>query len=96
MKIFDAEIVETGVAGVIRGQGGQRVILDLVPQEDQFAQGDLVVTSNLGSVFPENLLIGEVVEIVKSGADPFQKAKINSFFNLKSADLVFVITSFDL
>ena len=55
-----------------------------------------MVTSNLGEVFPENLLIGNVEKIVKTGADPFQKANVKPFFNLKSAELVFVITSLSL
>ena len=90
---LDAKIAETQVTGVIRGQGGQKLMLDLVPQEDELREGDIVLTSNLGDVFPENLLIGEVANVLKSGADPFQKANLKPFFNLKSSELVFVITS---
>jgi len=93
---LDARIDQTEITGVTRGQGGQKLVLDLVRQEDEFHVGDVVVTSNLSDFFPENLLIGRVEEIVKTGADPFQKANVKPFFNLKSAELVFVITSFSL
>lgn len=92
----DASIAEAAATGVVRGQGGQKLMLDLVPQEDEFHVGDLVVTSNLGGLFPKGLLIGEVAEILKTGVDPFQKADVKPFFNLKSTQAVFVITSFDL
>ena len=93
---LDARIDKTEITGVVRGQGGQKLVLDLILQEDEFHVGDVVVTSNLGEVFPENLLIGNVEKIVKTGADPFQKANVKPFFNLKSAELVFVITSLSL
>ena len=93
---LDAKIGETQVTGVVRGQGGQALMFDLVPQEDELREGDIVLTSNLGDMFPKNLLIGKVEEIVKSGADPFQKANLKPFFNLKSLESVFVITSLNL
>ncbi len=93
---LDAQIMEANATGVVRGQGGQKLMLDLVPQEEDFQIGDVLVTSNLGEVFPENLLIGEVTEILTVGADPFQRAKVKPFFNMKSAEILFVITSFEL
>ena len=89
----DAQIAGTETTGVVRGEGGQKLMLDLVPQEDELGMGDIVVTSNLGGVFPKNLLIGEITEILKAGADPFQKANVKPFFSLKSLETVFVITS---
>jgi len=93
---LDAKIAATQVTGVARGQGGQKLMLDLVPQEDELREGDIVLTSNLGDMFPENLLIGKVEEVLKSGENPFQKARLKPFFNLKSIESVFVITSLNL
>lgn len=90
---IDARIAETKTAGVVRGQGGQKLLFDLIPQGEEFQVGNVVVTSNLGDVFPENLLIGEIAEILENRADPFQKANVKSFFDIQSADAVFVITS---
>jgi rod shape-determining protein MreC len=93
-KKLDAKISDTPVTGVVEGQGGARIILDLVPQEEQFAPGDIVVTSALGNSFPENILIGRVNEVIKTGADPFQKADLQPFFSLKTTEFVLIITSF--
>jgi len=92
-KKIDAKISETAVTGVIRGEGGQHMILDLVPQEDEISMGDIVVTSSLGNVFPENILIGEVQEILKTGSDPFQKARLLPFFKIKTTEFVLIIVS---
>ena len=90
---LDAQIIGTETTGVARGQGGQKLMLDLVPQGEEFHTGDVIVTSNLGDVFPENLLIGKITEVLKTGADPFQKANVKPFFNVKSVETVFVVTS---
>lgn len=89
----DAKVSEKEITGIIRGEGGQKLLLDLVPQEDDLTMGDIIITSSLGGIFPENLLIGEIVEIVKTGADPFQKARVNPYFDLRSIDTVFIITA---
>lgn len=90
---LDAQIPEKQITGVVRGQGAGALMLDLVPSDKDLAAADMVVTSNLGGVFPENLLIGEVKEILKTGADPFQKAAIQPFFDLPSVESVLIIIS---
>jgi rod shape-determining protein MreC len=92
-KKLDVKVAESGVAGVVKGEGGQRMVLDLVPQEDELHVGDIVVTSALGNVFPENILIGQVGEVIRTGSDPFQKAALEPFFNLKTVEFVLVVVS---
>lgn len=89
----DAQVANTETTGIVRGEGGQRTLLDLVPQADELHPGDLLVTSTLGGVFPENLLIGEISHVWRTGAEPFQRAAVKPFFNLKSTDAVFIIVS---
>jgi len=91
---FDGKIPGRQITGIVRGQGRQKALFDLVPHEEQLEIGDSVVTSNLGGIFPENLLVGEVTDVIKTGADPFQKAHVNPFFHIESAETVFVIVNF--
>ncbi|KKW08950.1 MAG: rod shape-determining protein MreC [Candidatus Wildermuthbacteria bacterium RIFCSPLOWO2_01_FULL_50_46] len=88
---LDAKVRETQAAGVVRGQGGSKLLFDVVPREDELQVGDLVVT--MGEVFPRNLLVGQAQEIFKSGTDDFQRASLEPFLNIKSLETVFVITS---
>ncbi|MEK7510200.1 MAG: rod shape-determining protein MreC [Patescibacteria group bacterium] len=90
---FDVQISGRQVTGVIKGQGRYRLLLDFVPQEEILKAGDLVVTSSLGGIFPENLLVGKVEDIVKGGAEPFQRASVSPFFDIRSQASLFVITS---
>jgi len=61
----DVKIQGKEVIGVLKGQGRFQVLLDLIPKEEELLEGDTVVTSALGGMFPDNLLIGDV----KSGLE---------------------------
>ena len=88
---FDAKIMKQGVVGVVRGQGRYGALLDFIPQESTVLAGDVVQSSSLGGIFPENLLIGKVKEVKSSSTKSFQQATLSLFFDVRKVDLVFVI-----
>ena len=89
---LDAKIQEKDAFGLIEGKGNSKIWLDLVPHDKEISQGDLIITSSLGGIFPSGLLVGEIAEIRKDDTEPFQQAEIKSKFNLKEINLLFVIT----
>lgn len=91
---FSAKISEKETTGVIKGLGNFSVFLDLVPKEDEISLKEVVVTSILGKVFPEGLLVGEIKEVNKSDIDPFQQVLISPFFNINDLDQLFIIVNF--
>ena len=90
---FDAKVQDKDITGLLKGEGSQRVLLDLVPTDKEISEGDIVVTSELGGIFPAGILIGKVASIRKSDTKPFQQAYLNTFFKLKELDKVFIIIS---
>ncbi len=93
---FEVRIPSKSITGLLRGQGSSRILFDLIPKDKDIAQGDVVVTTNLGGIFPENLLVGSVTSIEKNDVEPFQKASLTPFFDLNSSNIVFVITKKEL
>jgi rod shape-determining protein MreC len=91
---FDAKISEKDIYGVIKGEGNSSIIFDLIPQDKKAEEGDLIITSSLGGIFPKGLLVGQVKEIKKSDIKPYQKAILEPMFNLNDLELVFIITNF--
>ena len=85
---------EEDISGVVKGQGSSKVLLDFVPREENLSQGDIVVTSVLGGVFPEGLLVGKIKEVRKNDVDPFQQAEIELFFDLSQSEALFIILDF--
>ena len=95
--VFDIEIKNSSgdALGAGRGQGKSQIALELVPKDKEAIKGDLVITSALGGNFPKGLLVGEVKEIIKTDAEPFQKGSIKPFFTQSDLSYLFVITNFE-
>jgi len=85
---------EKDISGVVKGQGSSKVLLDFVPREENLSQGDIVVTSALGGIFPKGLLVGRIKEIKKNDVDPFQQAEIELFFDISQSEILFIILDF--
>ena len=89
---FDVKV--NNISGIVKGQGSSNVLLDFVPREENLSQGDVVVTSALGGIFPKGLLVGRIKEIKKNDVDPFQQAEIEAFFDISQIGTVFIILEF--
>jgi len=90
---FDAKIQDSNALGVIKGQGNS-LIFELIPQEEEIKEGQFIVTSSLGGIFPKGLLVGSIIEINRSDVKPYQKATIKPFFDTTKTETVFIITEF--
>lgn len=91
-----ARLASSGVFGIVRGlgetwEGNARCRMDFIVKEADINRADQVITSGLGGVFPEGLLIGYVDEIIMDSSGLFQQAVVAPAANLKMIDLVFVV-----
>ncbi len=82
------------VYGAIKGSGSLSLYLDLVDSSENINTGDTVITSGLEGIFPSDLLIGTINTVNKNDAKAFQTAQIRPFFDVKSAEDLFVITNY--
>ena len=82
----------TRATGVIRGDRGFGLKLEMVAQTDQLKPGDTVVTSGFGGEYQKGLVIGTIGEVNQQAADVFQSASINPAVDFRRLEEVFVIT----
>ena len=90
---FGARIPERDADGVIKGKGSFNLSLDLIPREKEISEGDVVITSALGDVYPPGLLVGQIKTIKKSDVDPFQSAEVKAAFDINNLDYLFIVTA---
>lgn len=88
---FDAKIAEREILGKARGEGNFKISLELLPLNENFQKEEIIITSAQGGIFPEGLLVGKIREIEKSPLDPFQRAKVSPFFQIKDLNYLFLI-----
>ncbi|MFC1644662.1 rod shape-determining protein MreC [Patescibacteria group bacterium] len=86
----NAITVDTDAKGVIRGEYGLGLVLDMVLQTSNLKIGDTVTTSEIGSI-PEGFLIGTIKEVRPSSDHLFQQAVVASPVDFSSLDIVFIV-----
>lgn len=82
---------ETQSKGVLRGEYGLGVVMDMVSQQDALNSGDTVATSSLGSDMPRGLLVGKIQEVRLTGDKLFQQAIVVPRIKYSKLDVVFII-----
>ncbi|MDR2357663.1 MAG: rod shape-determining protein MreC [Oscillospiraceae bacterium] len=70
--------------------------LDFLPGGDNVLSGDTVVTSGKGGIFPEGLVIGEVVDILINDTGIGYYGVIKPAADLNNVTYVYVITDFEI
>jgi rod shape-determining protein MreC len=83
---------ESRSTGVLRGQSqGNLLVVTYIPQADTIRVGDPVLTSGLGEVFPENLVVGKVARVEHTDADPYQTAVVEPAVAMDKLEQMYVI-----
>ncbi|MFH1477236.1 MAG: rod shape-determining protein MreC [Verrucomicrobiota bacterium] len=94
---ISARLTRLDAFGIVRGQGvswrGQAYCrMDFISKAAQVMPGDEVVTSGLGGVYPSELVIGHVEKVRLDPSGLYQSADIAPASNLRSLDLMFVMS----
>lgn len=82
------------VEAIIQGKGNFQIKINYIPIEAEIKDGDRVVTSISGGLFPSGILIGYLKNIERLGIEMFQQAEIIPAANIKELHNVFIITNF--
>jgi len=94
VRVQQDDLTLPAINGVIKGNGGLGVYLDLVPTDQELKEQDILVTSALEGTFPKGLLVGRVLKPYKDDQKPFQQAQAEPFFNIKNTDNLLVVTDY--
>ena len=68
--------------------------LSYLPEDTQLVSGDQVITSGLGEVFPEGLVVGNVTGLFTEADGISRYAQVEPAADLDSVRYVYVITDF--
>ncbi len=86
-----AMIERTRRRGMVRGGGGETLILDNIPLLADVRTGDRVLTAGIDGVFPRGIPIGEVVAM-EPGHGLFHRIRVAPAIDFGVLDQVYVLT----
>jgi rod shape-determining protein MreC len=87
----DAVVQRSRARGVVRGVGRERLEFEFVVRDADVAEGDEIVTSGLGGVYPKGLRLGRVAELRESGGRLTRIAVVEPAVDLGQLEQVFVM-----
>jgi len=90
------QIQDSSNFALAKGQGNQKIILDMFPKDQELELGKLVTTSALGGIYPSGMVIGTIGAVNSVDSEPFKKAEINPAYNLNTINKVFIIKNITL
>ena len=91
---FGVKLQDKEIFGLAKGLDNGRLYLDRVPKDKEIQEGDIVVTTSLGQVFPKSLIVGKIDKVSRSDADPFQQAELYPLFDIDSLQKLFVVIEY--
>lgn len=88
-----AMIQDTRAQGMVQGQPDGTLRMDYVSVDADVKEGDIIITSGIGGVYPKGLPIGTVASVTKNSNDVYYTIIVNSASRTESNEEVLVITS---
>jgi rod shape-determining protein MreC len=82
---------ETRTIGIVEGEGSGLLALRYIPQDEEIAVHQVVVTSGLEELVPSGLLVGMVHAVETEVASPFQQAIIEPLADIDLTEYVSIL-----
>jgi rod shape-determining protein MreC len=89
-----AMVQESRAQGVVSGSYSGTLSMDFVAQAATVKDGDVVITSAIGGLFPAGLVIGKVTNVGGTSQDLFKSVALEPLASLSHLETVLVLTSF--
>ncbi|HUV30996.1 MAG TPA: rod shape-determining protein MreC [Acidobacteriota bacterium] len=77
--------------GIVKYVASEGMILDNFPIQGQISEGELVISSGLGGIYPAGLVVGTVASIRRPEDEPFCKVRLTPAANFSSLEELFIL-----
>ncbi|MEN6375825.1 MAG: rod shape-determining protein MreC [Smithella sp.] len=92
---IDVCVQRTRTQGIIRGAGSRGCILKYIAKTQDVQEGDVIITSGIGGVFPKGIMIGRVSRIDRLESGLFWKIYVAPVIDFSKLEEVAVLISND-
>ena len=88
-----AIVQRTRMQGIISGAGPRGLILKYISKTQDVKEGDVIVSSGMGGVFPKGLMIGQVSHVDRQEASLFLKINVAPFVDFSKLEEILILVS---
>ncbi|HOS88100.1 MAG TPA: rod shape-determining protein MreC [Candidatus Pacearchaeota archaeon] len=90
-SVIDVQVQDNPEYALAKGEGNQKLILDMFPKDKELKSGTLVITSALGGAYPSGLVVGRIGDVSAVSSEAFRKAEIIPVYDLRTTSKIFII-----
>jgi rod shape-determining protein MreC len=90
---IDAIVQRTRLQGIIQGAGSNGCVMKYISKTQDICEGDMIITSGIGGVFPKGIMIGQVSHVHKQDAGLFLRINVTPSVDFSKLEEVSVIIS---
>ncbi len=90
---IDAIVQRNRTQGMIRGAGSRGCVLKYISKTQDVREGDIIVSSGMGGVFPKGMMIGQVNHVDRQEAGLFLRINVIPSIDFSKLEEVSVATS---
>ncbi len=89
---IDAIVQRSRIQGMIRGAGSRGCVLKYISKTQDVREGDIIVSSGMGGVFPKGMMIGQVNHVDRQEAGLFLRIYVTPSIDFSKLEEVSVVT----
>jgi rod shape-determining protein MreC len=93
-SVVNVKMESLGKGAQLSGSLTGETTLEMIPQDMDLKPGEIILSSGLGGTYPSNLLIGQVINVIKHETDLFQSAVVQPVVDFPNLNAILVITNF--
>jgi rod shape-determining protein MreC len=90
---IDAIVQRNRTQGIISGAGSRGLILKYISKTQDVKEGDVIVSSGMGGVFPKGMLIGRVIHVDRQDGGLFLKINVAPFTDFSKLEEILILSS---
>ncbi len=84
-------IADSREMGIVKYQVRTGMILDNFPIQGSIKEGDLILSSGLGGIYPPGLVVGTVTSVERPEEEPFCRIRLQPAANFNSLEELFIL-----
>ncbi len=86
-----SRFLESRMQGMVQGTGDDTCIVKYISRNAETKEGDVVISSGIGGIFPKSIYIGDIVMVEDNGAKLFKDIKLKPKIDFSKIEHVLVI-----
>lgn len=91
LPIFNAKVATSGLEVLVKGAGNGLMKLEFAPSDKDLQEGDILVSTLTGGVFPEGMLIGKISMFKKNDTDAVPQVEVRSDYKFTGSDYIYLV-----